>query len=83
MTASNPPANAGPEVGAIWPIENIQPFDALVEDPKLTTSMARVGMLIPVIVNGNKQLLDGHRRLASAKRLGWSTIWVVTDPEAL
>jgi len=28
----------------------------------------------PIVVNSNRQLIAGHRRLESARRLGWATI---------
>lgn len=40
----------------------------------LMESMRRHGLMTPILVNRNKELIAGHRRLESAKRLGWKTI---------
>ncbi len=40
----------------------------------LMESMHRHGLMTPILVNKNKELIAGHRRLESAKRLGWKTI---------
>jgi ParB family chromosome partitioning protein len=45
-------------------------------------SLKRYGLMNPVVVNSDKELIAGHRRLESARRLGWSTITVrVVDKE--
>jgi DNA modification methylase/ParB-like chromosome segregation protein Spo0J len=43
-----------------------------IED--LASSLARVGLLNPIIVDANNNLLAGHRRLLAAMHLGWETI---------
>jgi ParB family chromosome partitioning protein len=40
----------------------------------LMESLARHGLLNPVVVNSRNELVAGHRRLESAKRLGWKKI---------
>ena len=40
----------------------------------LMNSMKVYGLLNPILVNQNKELIAGERRLESAKRLGWKTI---------
>ena len=40
----------------------------------LMDSMRRHGLLNPIVVNAKHELIAGHRRLESAKRLGWTTI---------
>ena len=43
----------------------------------LTDSMKRYGLLNPITVTKEGELIAGHRRLESAKRLGWQYIDVV------
>lgn len=43
----------------------------------LMASLRKHGQLNPIIVTGNNELIAGHRRLQSAKELGWSTVEVV------
>ncbi|MFP4383054.1 MAG: ParB N-terminal domain-containing protein [Spirochaetia bacterium] len=46
----------------------------------LMESMKRFGLLNPVTITRENVLIAGHRRLESAKRLGWETIAVrITD----
>ena len=40
----------------------------------LTESMKTIGLLNPIIITNNKELLAGFRRLEAAKSLGWDTI---------
>ncbi len=40
----------------------------------LMESLRRYGQLTPIILNQKNELIAGHRRLESAKRLGWSSI---------
>lgn len=40
----------------------------------LMESMKKYGLLNPVTVTSENELIAGHRRLESAKRLGWTTI---------
>ena len=42
----------------------------------LMDSLDARGLMNPVTVNGNYELIAGHRRLESARRLGWDTIEV-------
>lgn len=42
----------------------------------LMDSLRRHGLLNPVVVNSRNELIAGHRRMESAKRLGWSVIEV-------
>jgi hypothetical protein len=41
---------------------------------ELVRSMAEDGLFYPVLVDTHNVLIDGHRRLAAAKLLGWETI---------
>ncbi len=41
---------------------------------QLTTSISKNGLLNPILVTKNKELIAGERRLESAKKLGWQTI---------
>ncbi|HMA99892.1 MAG TPA: ParB N-terminal domain-containing protein [Spirochaetota bacterium] len=41
---------------------------------ELAESMQRVGLINPVIINTNNELLAGERRLVAAKELGWQKI---------
>jgi hypothetical protein len=41
---------------------------------ELTRSMSDIGLLYPVLVDESNRLIDGHRRLAAAKALGWLTL---------
>ncbi len=40
-------------------------------------SMQSYGLLNPIIVNRKNELIAGHRRLESAKNLGWRTIQAI------
>lgn len=40
----------------------------------LMESMRVHGLITPILVNKDKQLIAGQRRLESAKRLGWKTV---------
>lgn len=40
----------------------------------LKDSMKTIGQLTPIIIDENNTILAGHRRLQSAKELGWKTI---------
>jgi ParB family transcriptional regulator, chromosome partitioning protein len=40
----------------------------------LMKSMQDYGLMNPVVVNGRLELIAGHRRLESARRLGWENI---------
>lgn len=40
----------------------------------LMKSMRDYGLMNPVVVNRNLELIAGHRRLESARRLGWENI---------
>jgi ParB family chromosome partitioning protein len=40
----------------------------------LMESLKRYGQLSPIIINRNRELIAGFRRLQAAKRLGWQTI---------
>lgn len=41
---------------------------------ELAASMHKHGLLNPILVTPARELIAGHRRLESAKRLGWLTI---------
>ncbi|HOV63197.1 MAG TPA: ParB N-terminal domain-containing protein [Spirochaetia bacterium] len=43
---------------------------------QLMESMKNHGLLNPIVVTSEKELIAGFRRLESAKRLGWKTIEV-------
>ena len=40
----------------------------------LMKSMREYGLMNPVVVNSRHELIAGHRRLESARRLGWENI---------
>jgi hypothetical protein len=40
----------------------------------LARSIEKLGLLYPCLINKANELIDGHRRLACAKRLEWKTI---------
>lgn len=42
----------------------------------LMDSLRRHGLLNPVVINNRDELVAGHRRVESARRLGWKTIEV-------
>lgn len=45
---------------------------------QLAKSMEKIGILYPILVSKDgKRVIDGHRRLAAAKRLGWDSIPVL------
>lgn len=41
---------------------------------QLKDSLQKYGLFHPVIINDNKELISGFRRLESAKQLGWEAI---------
>lgn len=43
----------------------------------LTKSIERVGLLQPVLITKAGELVDGHRRVAAAQKLGWDQIHAV------
>jgi hypothetical protein len=47
---------------------------------QLLASMEDIGLLYPVLIDDGKNLIDGHRRLACAKLLGWEEIAAITLP---
>ena len=57
----------------------------LGELQSLMDSLETRGLMNPVTVNGNYELIAGHRRLESARRLGWDMIEVrvVEAPDEL
>ncbi len=46
----------------------------------LVDSIRKVGLIQPVVINENYQLLSGYRRLMACKDLGWSEIDVRMIP---
>ena len=56
-----------PKNSEIYDLSNI---DDLVE------SIKEVGLLQPIIINNHNQILSGHRRFESIKRLGWEEVEV-------
>jgi ParB family transcriptional regulator, chromosome partitioning protein len=40
----------------------------------LVNSLRKFGQFSPILIDPNYELIAGHRRLESAKKLGWSTI---------
>lgn len=42
----------------------------------LKDSMRKHGLLSPIVVNQRNELIAGHRRLESARELGWNSITV-------
>ena len=40
----------------------------------LVTSIGEVGLLTPVVVNQQYQLISGHRRIEATRRLGWDEV---------
>ncbi len=44
---------------------------------RLMASMQTHGLLNPIIITSGYRLIAGHRRLESAKRLGWPTVEAV------
>jgi ParB family chromosome partitioning protein len=43
----------------------------------LMSSLQKFGQISPILINGKYELIAGHRRLESARRLGWQTIQAV------
>ena len=56
-----------PKNSEIYDLSNI---DDLVD------SIKEVGLLQPIIINNHNQILSGHRRFESIKRLGWEEVEV-------
>ncbi|MFP4363275.1 MAG: ParB N-terminal domain-containing protein [Spirochaetia bacterium] len=47
----------------------------------LMESIQNYGLMNPVVINKNRKLIAGHRRLESVKRLGWSEVEaIVMEP---
>ncbi len=40
----------------------------------LMESLKKYGLMNPIVINSRNELIAGHRRLESARRLGWKTI---------
>ncbi len=59
-------------------IEEIQVKDRIRKNlgdlTNLKESLKNYGLLNPITINGNKELIAGERRLQAAKELGWTTI---------
>ncbi len=53
---------------------------ALAALAQLQASMDAVGLLYPVLIDEGRNLIDGHRRLACAKLLGWDVIAALCIP---
>ncbi len=48
----------------------------------LKESIHRHGILNPIVINGKNELIAGHRRLESARQLGWTLVPVrIIDEE--
>jgi ParB family chromosome partitioning protein len=48
----------------------------------LKESIHRHGILNPIVINGKNELVAGHRRLESARQLGWTLVPVrIVDEE--
>ena len=45
-----------------------------IED--LVSSIKDVGLLQPIIINQNHQIISGHRRYTAIKKLGWNEVEV-------
>ncbi|MBN2442004.1 MAG: ParB N-terminal domain-containing protein [Spirochaetales bacterium] len=43
----------------------------------LVNSLRKFGQLSPILIDPDYELIAGHRRLESAKRLGWNSIEVI------
>lgn len=43
----------------------------------LMESMKKFGLMNPIVINTKSELIAGHRRLESARRLGWQFIDVI------
>ncbi|MCD6395980.1 MAG: ParB N-terminal domain-containing protein, partial [Spirochaetaceae bacterium] len=52
---------------------------------ELAESMKLHGLMNPIVINKENELIAGYRRLASAKKLGWNKIevTVVDAPEKI
>lgn len=53
---------------------------------KLAQSIERIGLIYPVSVSKNMQIIDGHRRVAACQLLGWTEIPVLIsegDPDQI
>jgi hypothetical protein len=43
----------------------------------LVASMKEIGLLYPILITKDFEIIDGHRRVAAARQLAWSTIAAV------
>ena len=63
------------------PIEDIKIKKRIRKDlgdlTSLIDSLRSHGLMNPVVITKNKELIAGHRRIASAKVLGWKSIEVM------
>lgn len=54
--------------------------DSVGKKSHLGPSMKRFGMIQPLLVTKDRHLVDGHRRLATAIKLGWKEVPVLEVP---
>ena len=47
---------------------------SLSDIEELTNSIKEMGLLEKIVIDENKQVISGHRRLESVKRLGWKEV---------
>lgn len=58
----------------IWVDRNKRQRTELRDVDKLADSLATIGLLNPITINRNMELIAGERRLTAARNLGWETI---------
>ncbi len=49
---------------------------------ELLRSMSEIGLLYPILVDEQNEVIDGHRRLACARELGWEVIQAIVIESA-
>lgn len=59
------------------------PKNRTAQTTQLLKSVKSFGILVPLIIDGNKNLIDGHRRLFVAKKLKLKNVPIIEIPSAL
>ena len=67
----------------LWPIGQLRPFarNPRIHDPeqvsRIAGSMAEFGFVVPILIDGQGNIIAGHGRLMAAERLGLTEVPVV------
>lgn len=71
------------KINKIEPDPHYDSPNPFFEDRELTEHIDKMGLISSILVvkrgNGGFRLVDGHRRVASAKALGWTEIKAIIN----